>query len=137
MREMVTYSRYRARPIRVIERFAVNKFPVMKIIKSTLTRGVCEIGESDAKAILSAYNFNVPPGAVAMSVDEAVRFANELGYPVAMKISSPDILHKSDCGGVKIGLANAQAVEDAFELMMLRVRRKRPRPNYVACCLKK
>jgi acetyltransferase len=137
IREMVTYSRYRARPIRVIERFAVNKFPVMKIFKSAVTRGCYEIGESDAKAILSAYNFNVPPGAVAMSPDEAVRFANELGYPVAMKISSPDILHKSDCGGVKIGLANAQAVEDAFELMMLRIKRKKPEAELRGVLLEK
>jgi acetyltransferase len=137
MREMVTYSRYRARPIRVIERFAVNKFPVMKTIKSAVTRGAYEIGESDAKAILSAYNFNVPPGAVAMSPDEAVRFANELGYPVAMKISSPDILHKSDCGGVKIGLANAQAVEDAFELMMLRIKRNKPEAELRGVLLEK
>ncbi len=137
MREMVSYSRYRARPIRVIERFAVNKFPVMKTIKSAMTRGAYEIGESDAKAILSAYNFNVPPGAVAMSPDEAVRFANELGYPVAMKISSPDILHKSDCGGVKIGLQNAQAVEDAFELMMLRIRRNKPEAELRGVLLEK
>jgi acetyltransferase len=137
MREMVTYSRYRARPIRVIERFAINTFPVMKIIKSTVTRGIYEIGESDAKVILSAYNFNIPPGAVAMSPDEAVRFANELGYPVAMKISSPDILHKSDCGGVKIGLANAQAVEDAFELMMLRIRRRKPEAELRGVLLEK
>jgi acetate---CoA ligase (ADP-forming) len=126
MREMVTYSSYRARPLRIIERFAVNKIPVMKIMKSAANRGVFEIGENEAKTILEAYNFNVPPGAVALSVDEAERFANELGYPVAMKISSPDILHKSDVGGVKIGLSSGQAVQDAFELMMLRIRRKKP-----------
>ena len=137
MREMVTYSTYRARPLRVIERFAVNKIPVMKIMKAAANRGVYEIGESEAKTILEAYNFNVPPGAVAMSVDEAERFANELGYPVAMKISSPDILHKSDCGGVKIGLMNAQAVQDAFELMMLRIKRKKPEAELRGVLLEK
>lgn len=126
MREMVAYSRYKSRPLRVVERFAVNKIPVMKIFRAFTARGEYEIGESDAKTILEAYNFNVPPGFLAKTVDEAVRFANEVGYPVAMKISSPDILHKSDCGGVKIGLSTPQAVEDAFELMMLRVKRKKP-----------
>jgi acetyltransferase len=126
MHELVEYSRYRARPLRVIERFAVNKIPVMKVFKAAVSRGVYEIGENEAKTVLEAYNFSVPPGNLAMSVDEAVRFANEFGYPVAMKISSPDILHKSDIGGVKVGLANAQAVDDAFELMMLRIRRKMP-----------
>jgi len=126
MHELVAYSRYRTRPLRVIERFAVNKIPVMKVFKAAMSRGVYEIGENEAKTILEAYNFNVPPGALAMSVDEAVRFANEFGYPVAMKISSPDILHKSDIGGVKIGIASAQAVEDSYELMMLRIKRKKP-----------
>ncbi|MBN1309077.1 MAG: acetate--CoA ligase family protein [Chitinispirillaceae bacterium] len=126
MREMVAYSRYKARPLRVVDRFAVNKIPVIKIIKASLGRGMYEIGEADAKTILEAYNFIVPPGMVASSVEDAVRFAGEVGYPVAMKIASPDILHKSDVGGVKIGLANAQAVEDAFELMMLRIKRRRP-----------
>jgi acetate---CoA ligase (ADP-forming) len=127
MHELAAYGRYRARPLRVIERFAVNKIPVMKVFKAAMNRGVDEIGETEAKTVLEAYNFNVPPGALAMSVEEAVRFADESGYPVAMKISSPDILHKSDVGGVKTGLANAQAVEDAYELMMLRIKRKMPK----------
>ena len=126
MRELVVYSRYLSRPLRVIERFVVNKIPVMKVFKAALSRGVHEIGENDAKTVLEAYNFNIPPGALAISVDEAVRYANEFGYPVAMKISSPEILHKSDIGGVKIGLANAQAVEDSYDLMMLRIKRKMP-----------
>jgi acyl-CoA synthetase (NDP forming) len=126
MRELAGYGQYRARPLRVIERFAVNRIPVMKVFKAAVSRGVHEIGENEAKMVLEAYNFNVPPGALASSVDEAVRSAGEFGYPVAMKISSPDILHKSDIGGVKVGLANAQAVEDAFELMMLRIKRRMP-----------
>jgi acetyltransferase len=126
MLEMVRYSRYKRRPLRVVDRFVVNKYPVIKTIKTYLNRGKYEIGEHDAKNIMEAYNFNVPPGMLATSVDEAVRFANEVGFPLAMKISSPDILHKSDVGGVKIGIANMAAVEDAFELMMMRVKRKKP-----------
>ncbi|KMQ52670.1 Acetyl-CoA synthetase [Chitinispirillum alkaliphilum] len=126
MREMVTYSRYKSRPLRVVERFAVNKIPVIKTIRAIMSTGYMEIGEADAKAILKAYNFNVPPGLVATNVEEAAKFSSEVGFPVAMKISSPDILHKSDVGGVKVGMQNASAVEDAFELMMLRVKRKKP-----------
>ena len=75
---------------------------------------------------MAAYNFNVPPGMLVATAEDAVRFANQTGYPVAMKISSPDILHKSDVGGVKVGLASASAVEDAFELMMLRIKKRKP-----------
>ena len=126
MKEMVKYGRYKARQLRLVERFAVNKNPAIKILRSYRANEMYEIGEFDAKAIMKAYNFDVPHGTLATTAGEAVRFAGEVGYPLAMKISSPDILHKSDVGGVKIGLTSAGAVEDAFELMMLRIKRKMP-----------
>lgn len=126
MLEMVLYQKYRSRPLRVVDRFPVNRNPVVKIIKSYRTRERNEIGESDAKTILRAYNFDLPPFTLANSIDEAIRFGNQVGYPLAMKIASPDIHHKSDIGGVKIGLNNATEVEDAYELMILRVKRKKP-----------
>ena len=58
--------------------------------------------------------------------DEAVEIAERIGYPVVLKISSPDIIHKSDFGGVRINLANAEQVRDAFDLMMLRIQRRAP-----------
>lgn len=126
MSEMVKYNEYKSRPLRIIERFAVNKNPVIKIIKSYKSRNLHEIGEFDAKTIMESYGMTIPEGHFASSSDEAVRFANEMRYPVAMKISSPDILHKSDIGGVKIGLGSPTEVEDAFDLMMLRVKKKMP-----------
>jgi acetyltransferase len=126
MTEMVKYNQYKSRPLRIIERFAVNKHPVMKIIKSYRSRNLLEIGEFDAKTIMESYGMTIPEGHFASTSEEAVRFANEMRYPVAMKISSPDILHKSDVGGVKIGLGSPTEVEDAFDLMMLRVGAKIP-----------
>jgi acetyl coenzyme A synthetase (ADP forming)-like protein len=126
MKEMVKYGMYKARQLRMVERFAVNKNPAIKILRSYRSNEMYEIGEYDAKAIMKAYNFDTPKGILATTAGEAVRFAGEVGYPLAMKISSPDILHKSDVGGVKIGLTSAGGVEDAFELMMLRIKRKMP-----------
>ncbi len=57
---------------------------------------------------------------------DAVALARQIGFPVAMKIASPDIIHKSDMGGVKLNLNNASAVEDAYDLMMLRMRQRAP-----------
>jgi len=68
----------------------------------------------------------VPPGQLAGSADQAAEVAQLVGFPVAMKIASPDIIHKSDLGGVKLGLSNAEQVRDAYELMMLRVARRMP-----------
>jgi acetyl coenzyme A synthetase (ADP forming)-like protein len=126
MLEMVLYQRYRSRPLRVVDRYPVNRNPVLKIMKSYRSREMYEIGEADAKTILRAYNFDLPPSMLANSIDEAIRFAEQIGFPLAMKISSPDILHKSDVGGVRIGLENETEVADAYELMMLRVKRKMP-----------
>ena len=50
--------------------------------------------------------------------DEAVALAEQIGYPVVMKIASPDILHKSDIGGVRLGIENRDAVTEAFDEMM-------------------
>ena len=126
MLEMVKYSEYKSRPLRIIERFAVNKNPIIKIIKSHRSRNMLEIGEFEAKTIMESYGLNIPEGHFASTSEEAVSFSNEMGYPVAMKISSPDILHKSDLGGVKTGLNNASEVEDAFDLMMLRIKNRMP-----------
>jgi acyl-CoA synthetase (NDP forming) len=63
---------------------------------------------------------------MAMSAEEAVDFADGVGYPVAMKSASPDIIHKSYIGGVKLDLGSADAVRDAFDLMMLRIRQRAP-----------
>ncbi len=137
MLEMVKYSIYKSRPFRIFERFAVNKNPVIKIIKSYRSRNLLEIGEFDAKTIMESYGLNIPEGHFASTSEEAVNFANEMDYPVAMKISSPDILHKSDLGGVKIGLSNASEVEDAFDLMMLRIRNKMPEADLRGVLLEK
>jgi acetyl coenzyme A synthetase (ADP forming)-like protein len=126
MFEMVKYNEYKSRPLRIIERFAVNKNPVIKIIKSYRSRNLLEIGEFDAKTIVESYGMTIPEGHFASTSREAVNIANEMRYPLTMKISSPDILHKSDIGGVKIGLGSATEVEDAFDLMMLRIKKKMP-----------
>ncbi len=129
MLEMVKYSAYKSRPLRIIERFAVNKNPVIKIIKSYRSRNLLEIGEFDSKTILKSYGLNVPEGHFVATALDAVNSATEMDYPVAMKISSPDILHKSDVGGVRVGLENSSEVEDAFDLMMLRIKNRMPEAN--------
>jgi acetyltransferase len=85
-----------------------------------------QVGEVEAKEILRAYEFNILDGGLARTAEEAVEVAQRIGYPVVLKISSPDIIHKSDFGGVRINLANAEQVRDAFDLMMLRVQRRAP-----------
>ena len=85
-----------------------------------------QVGEAAGKAILRAYDFNILPAGLAETSAQAVEIAERIGYPVVLKISSPDIIHKSDFGGVRINLANAEQVRDAFDLMMVRIQRRAP-----------
>jgi acetate---CoA ligase (ADP-forming) len=123
---MADYVRWRERPQRVIRRFSVNTTKVSRVISLNRKRGLCDIGEQDSKSILAAYGFTVPQAILSRSADEAITAAGTIGYPVVMKIVSPDITHKSDMGGVKVGLAGPSEVGDAYELMMERIRVKAP-----------
>jgi len=126
LKAMVDYAAWRRRPPRVVTRFPVNRRRVERVLARHVRAGALQIREVEAKEILRAYDFNVPPGEVALSVDDAVEIAQRVGYPVAIKIVSPDIIHKSDFGGVRLHLTNAEAVRDAYDLMMLRIQRRAP-----------
>ncbi|MHC5180562.1 MAG: acetate--CoA ligase alpha subunit [Planctomycetota bacterium] len=126
IRTMVDYVKWRKRPKRVIKLFPVNRRKVETIIERHLRNGTREVGETEAKEILGAYGFIRPEGSICSTAEQAANVAQQLGFPVVMKIWSPDILHKSDVGGVKVGLKNAQEVMDAFDLMMYRIPKKMP-----------
>jgi acetyltransferase len=126
IKAMTGYVRWRSRPKRVVKMFPVNRRKVETIIERHLRQAIREIGEADSKEILEAYGFVTPRGAIATTAEQAVNIAGQIGYPVVLKIWSLDILHKSDVGGVKLGLRNGQEVMDAFDLMMYRIPQKRP-----------
>ncbi|HOA61814.1 MAG: acetate--CoA ligase family protein [Verrucomicrobia bacterium] len=126
LRAMCDYAAWRRRPARIVSRFPVNHRRVDRVIQWHIRSEIEQVGEVEAKDILRAYDFKILPGALAKDADEAVEVANRIGYPVVLKISSPDIIHKSDFGGVRVNLAAAEQVRDAFDLMMLRVQRRAP-----------
>lgn len=84
------------------------------------------LNEMESKALLSAFHIPVAQTMVAHSPGEALLLAEQLGFPVAMKINSRDITHKTDAGGVMLNLANAAAVRAAYHQMMENVPRNRP-----------
>ncbi len=131
MKVMADYIRWKQKPKRVVKLFSVNRRKVENIIDRHIRQGIREISEMESKEILEAYGFVTPKGSVATSASQAVSIADQLGYPVVMKIWSPDILHKSDLGGVKIGLRNAQEVTDAYDLMMYRIPKAMPEARII------
>ncbi len=126
LKAMSDYASWRQRPPRVVTRFPVNRRRVERIISRQARTGRLQVGEVKAKEILRAYDFDVPQGHLATSAEEAVESAERIGLPVAMKVSSPDVVHKSDLGGVKLNLGNREAVRDAYDLMMLRMSQRVP-----------
>ncbi len=75
----------------------------------------------------------VPKSKLCETADEAVEWAEEIGYPVVMKIASPDILHKTDIGGVKLNIRTAADVRDAFDLLTYRATRYMPDADIWGC----
>ena len=126
IKAMCEYAAWRRRPPRVVVRYPVNQRRVERIIARHLRIGQHQVGEVKAKEILRAYDFEVPAGQLASSVEQALEVSQMIGFPVAMKISSPDIVHKSDVGGVRLNLSNGEQVRDAYELMMLRIGQRMP-----------
>lgn len=120
---MYEYRAWRDRPECAVTRFPVNRHRVERILTRHLRSGRTQVGEVETKEILRAYDFSVPEGALANSPEEAVDIAEQIGFPVAMKVVSPEILHKSDVGGIKLNIATAEDVRDTFELLTFRVSR--------------
>jgi len=79
------------------------------------------LGEAETRPILSAYGLDLIEGGLAGNVQEAVEIARKMGFPVAIKVVSPQILHKSDMGGIALGLKSAEAVRDAIDCMRARI----------------
>ncbi len=77
--------------------------------------------EPEAVKLLEKYDVPYPEHALAHSAEEAVECASRLGYPVVLKVVSPQVIHKSDVGGVLAGLADAQQVHDGFERIVTSV----------------
>lgn len=88
--------------------------------------GTGTIAEYRAKAYLAACRIPVPPGALAKTIAEAQAIAARIGFPVAMKIQSPSIPHKSDVGGVAIGILNGDMVDAAWQRLYENAARLRP-----------
>jgi acetyltransferase len=126
LRAMRDYAGWLQRPPRIVTRFPVNRHRVERIIQRHQRSGRLQVGEAEAKDILRAYQFRIPDGDLAGDAAEAVELANRIGYPVAMKIASPDIVHKSDLGGVRLNLSSPSEVRDAFDLMLLRIGQRVP-----------
>ncbi len=108
------YSRWLNRQTLADFTFSHNTERASEIIETCLQNGQTYLGELEGLELLSCYGFQVLPTRLSTSAEEAVSLADQMGYPVVMKIVSPQILHKSDARGVFIGLNASDQVSSAY-----------------------
>jgi len=111
--QMVKYENWLVRPRTDVKVFDVDRAKAQSIIDGAIADGRTQLPEIESLELLQSYGFPVPAFGHAPDPDKAVETAEKLGYPVVLKISSPDILHKTDVGGVKLNLRDAKAVRAA------------------------
>ncbi len=97
-----------------------------EIITQALKEGRKILLEHEAKALCLEYGIPVTKFKVASSAEEAVKFAEEIGYPVVLKIVSPDVIHKFDVGGVILNLKSSEEVRNAYNQIIENVKRNKP-----------
>jgi len=107
------------------------KRPIMTILRNAALEEREVLTEDEAKRILKYYNFPVVRTAVANNVDEAVAYAQQMGFPVVMKILSPQIVHKSEAGGVILDVHSEAAVREAFGTLIQRATAYNPNAHII------
>jgi acetyltransferase len=133
IRAMVTQAEWVREPLPEFKEFDVDKETVAKIFEEVRASGRVQIGDAESRDILTAYGVRIPKSHLCPTAEDAVAFADEIGYPVVMKIASPDILHKTDVGGVRVGLESPTDVRDAFDLMVYRAQKYQPNAQIWGC----
>jgi acyl-CoA synthetase (NDP forming) len=97
---------------------AHDKTAVRNIIDKVKSQRRTSLTAPEGKLVCDAYGIRVPQEGVAQSAAEAAKLASEMGFPVVLKIVSPEILHKTEAGGVLVGVKTAADVEQGFATIM-------------------
>jgi acetyltransferase len=100
--------------------------PILMLMRNAVMEGRELLTEAEAKKILEYYNFPAAKTLVAKTADEAVALASQIGYPVVLKILSPQIVHKSDAGGVVLDINCESEVREAFDHIIQRAKEYNP-----------
>ncbi|HEY7079938.1 MAG TPA: acetate--CoA ligase family protein [Nitrososphaeraceae archaeon] len=123
---MYAFREWVERPSDEPKRFNVDQSKVRQVFSRVRAQSRTNLIEEEGYEVLEAYGFSVPKKHLANSEEECIRVIQDIGYPVVMKIASPDIVHKSDAGGVKIGIKNENEARQAFRAISENARIYKP-----------
>jgi len=115
---MLKFSNWIKSPEGKIPKFKVDKLKAKKIIDKVKKEKRPNLLEEEGQEVLKAYGLPLPKSALAKTESDAIKIAKQIGYPVVMKIASPQIIHKSDAGGVKVNLTNDSEIKEAFKTIV-------------------
>jgi len=118
LKAMLRFAYWIKTPEGNIAKFDVDKAKASKVLDKVKEVGRTNLLEEEGLEILSEYGFPLLKSILAKTEDEAVEAANKIGYPTVMKIASPQIVHKSDAGGVKVNLSSDKEIRDAFKVIV-------------------
>ncbi len=110
---------------------------VREVISSVRSEGRLQLSENEGKRILKAYGIATPREGIAHDLASALKLAEEIGYPVVMKVESPDIAHKTDVGGVVLDIDDGQELERSYQVMLSKVREKLPKARVTGVSIQK
>jgi 4-hydroxybutyryl-CoA synthetase (ADP-forming) len=108
------------------KQFNVDKSKVRQVFDEVRAQSRTTLLEEEGYKVLEAYGFSIPKKHLAQNEEECMKAVQEIGYPVVMKIASPEIVHKSDAGGVKIGLKNEDEIRQAFRTIISNAKKYKP-----------
>lgn len=126
LRAMVSFNNMKKRREPEYRRFPANTSTIKDIFSSSRNSGIKALPDFQARGVFEAYGIMGPKRKIAQDIENATRYADEIGYPVVAKIASPDILHKTEAGGVKIGIKNSEQLRKAFSDIMLSAKNYNP-----------
>jgi acetyltransferase len=132
------YKEYKfSPPQKDIVQFEVNRERVKILLKKVADEGRATLKAIEAMEIINTYGISTPPLQFAATAEEAVRKTEEMGYPVVMKIESPQILHKTDIGGVKLDISSSDEVRTSFYELIGRAHIFNPRATILGVNVQK
>ncbi len=123
---MCRYREWRERPLPVAEELPADRAGAAAILLKARSEGRPRLDEIESLQLLQAYGIPTASASLATSAESAVTAAEQMGFPVVMKIVAPAIIHKTDVGGVQVDLGNADEVRTAYEDIMAGARRAQP-----------
>jgi len=136
LRAMRKYSAHLRKPVYMpVEAKKADKSTVHSILEANSHRQ--SLGEFETRKILEAYGIANVPGGLAADARQALAIADQVGYPVALKIVSESLLHKSDAGGIVLNLDDAGSLTSAFEALLARIRARFPEASITGAMVEK